>query len=174
MRLFFALRPPRVAAGQLAAIARTCAGQFGGQPSREETIHLTLAFLGDMTEAQISPLVENAQRLRLPPFDLDINCLGSWAHNRLLWAGCTALPPELQRLADSLHDLVREMDPGGKRRRFMPHLTLVRKLTVIGEELNMPKIEPIHWSCTGFVLVQSRLSAAPKFQAVSEFPLVVE
>jgi len=50
MRLFFALWPPTAAAEQLTDIANSISKQLGGKPTRQDTVHLTLAFLADVPE----------------------------------------------------------------------------------------------------------------------------
>lgn len=51
--IVFVLWPPMDAAEQLAAVARVTATRFGGKPTLVKTIHLTLAFLGDVPEARL-------------------------------------------------------------------------------------------------------------------------
>jgi 2'-5' RNA ligase len=41
-------------AGRLAAIAGEAAARFGGRATRRDTIHLTLAFLGDVPESRLA------------------------------------------------------------------------------------------------------------------------
>ena len=62
MRLFFALWPPLEVAEQLAGVARAVAQQFGGKPTRQETLHLTLAFLGEVPDDRMSLLMQTARR----------------------------------------------------------------------------------------------------------------
>ena len=52
MRLFFALWPPEDLSRALADGAEALARRFGGKPARRETIHLTLAFLGEVDAAR--------------------------------------------------------------------------------------------------------------------------
>jgi 2'-5' RNA ligase len=171
MRLFFALWPPHLAREQLAAIARTCAGQFGGQPTREDTIHLTLSFLGEVPEAHLPLLVQRARQVRQAPFDVSIDCLGYWARNRLLWAGCKSPAPELLFLNENLQKALGELAPAGDPHRFAPHLTLVRKLPVHRAVRQIPEIETIRWRCSGFALVLSRLGATGShYENVIEVP----
>ena len=83
MRLFFALWPPPDAAKKLDRIARSAAGQLGGQPTRRDTLHLTLALLGEIPENRTPQLIEAAQGGKAATFELNIDCLGYWHHNRL-------------------------------------------------------------------------------------------
>lgn len=48
MRLFFALWPSPDAAERLASIAAETAARAGGRPTRQETLHLTMALLAKL------------------------------------------------------------------------------------------------------------------------------
>lgn len=176
MRLFFTLWPSESARRQLGEVAVSCAGFVGGgQATRPETIHLTLAFLGEVPDAQLSSVIEAGRAIRLAPFGMRVDSLGCWRHNRLLWAGCASPPPLLSALADALRQnlLAAGVAFAEDKRRFMPHLTLVRKVPVAGGVEPLPAIEPISWQCSSFALVESRLtSTGSVYRTVAEFPLV--
>ena len=84
MRLFFALWPPAPVARSLANQADALAERSGGRATRRETIHLTLAFLGDVGEAQLPEVLETARAVAAAPFELKLDRLGFWRHNRLI------------------------------------------------------------------------------------------
>lgn len=173
-RVFFALWPDRELAGDLAATARECAGLVGGRPTRQETIHLTLVFVGEVAETCISNLLAVAQRVRGPHCRICLDRLGYWRHNRLLWAGGEA-PPGLNILVRRLR---RELDAAGIAyadggRAFVPHLTLVRK--VLPSEHQFPGFLPREWHVSRFVLVRSCLSPqGPDYQLLGEWPLIAD
>jgi 2'-5' RNA ligase len=175
MRLFFALWPPPAALDSFGRMARDCAGQFGGQPSRQESIHLTLAFLGQVSEAQLPLLIQKAQEIRHAAFALTIDRLRCWQHKHLLWAGCASPNPELLALFEMIQTLAGDLGITLDKRGFTPHLTLVRKLPTGAETLPVPEIHPIHWDCSEFVLVQSCVTASgPQYRSISVFPLAKE
>lgn len=173
-RVFFALWPPPALAGELAGIAVTAAGQFGGKPTRSDTIHLTLAFLGDVAEARLPLLCASASRVVARSFDLTVDRLGYWRHNHLLWAGCRAVPPALPALVDELSAVLDQaaFAIADRERRFAPHVTLLRKVPA-DDCQPLPAIDPLHWPCPSFVLVRSRRSSAGSaYQTLAEFPLL--
>jgi RNA 2',3'-cyclic 3'-phosphodiesterase len=56
--------------------------------------------------------------------------------------------------------------------RFIPHLTLVRKVPDRREPFDLWAIEPIAWHCGKFFLVRSRLtSIGSEYLAIAEFAL---
>lgn len=167
-RLFFALWPPAGLAEQLAGLARQLGG---GRATRADTIHLTLAFLGERAVADIAALTEAAAEVRAAAFELVLDRLGYWAHNRLAWAGC-APAPGLDRLVECLRERLAAagLAVDGENRPFFPHLTLVRRLAATPVLPALPQLDP--WPCRGFVLVRSRLAAAgPTYDILGQFPL---
>lgn len=175
MRLFFALWPTKETAERLIEIARAAAEQFGGKPTRQETIHLTLAFLGEVPDEQLPLLIQSATGVHAASFELEIDRLAYWRHNHLLWAGTTLPCAALSELALQLQTALAEAGfatDGGKR-SFSPHLSLVRKVPDISASLQLPTIEPLRWHCSSFALVRSRLSdTGPHYESIADFQLL--
>lgn len=175
-RLFFALWPTPVIADSLGETARQAAARFGGRPTRPETIHLTLAFLGDQPTSSLPGLVAAAASVRAAAFDLTMSHTGFWPRQRLIWAGVADSPP-----LSSLHaGLGEALAAAGYRlasepRPFRPHLTLVRRIRADGESASaadVPSIAPIAWPCRRFVLVQSTPGpSGSAYRVIEEFPL---
>lgn len=172
MRLFFALWPPEPVAQALAARAGALAHRFGGKVTRQETIHVTLAFLGEVDDAQLPAVIEAGRRVRAAPFELVVDRLGYWRHNRLVWAGCSAVAAQLQELAGALREQLRTAGiVCEESQRFLPHLTLVRKVRGVPSAAGLPAMEPLSWACGEFLLVRSLPSeAGSDYVAVAEFP----
>jgi 2'-5' RNA ligase len=174
MRIFFALWPSPQSARRLAMIAAETAARIGGRPMREETIHLTLAFLGEVPEERAPELLTIGESLRTPAFHLRIDRLDHWRHNRLIWAGCSEIPVQLEELASRLRSELAgagfPVDNG--KLTFTPHVTLMRKVPGFAAETRLPAIEPIKWTCPDFVLVCSHLSSdGPNYELLARFPL---
>jgi RNA 2',3'-cyclic 3'-phosphodiesterase len=171
-RVFFALWPPPEVARRLAGIAREQAARHGGKATRADTVHLTLAFIGDVAVSRLPDLVAAAERVKGSSFALALGTCGYWSHNRLAWAGCdevpTALAQLVRQLAQSLRHAGFRVDRASDD--FVPHLTLVRRQA---DASPAPPIEPaIAWSCDAFVLVRSRLSAVGScYEKLHSFPL---
>lgn len=130
MRLFIALNPPEDARERLAAevLAPLCKALPGVRWVRPETLHLTLAFLGECTDAQRRG-AEDAVRRVAPahaPLEVRFTHLGvfpSGARPRVVWAGLADPEP-----VGALHRaLMREgFSMEGAAPTYHPHLTLGR------------------------------------------------
>jgi 2'-5' RNA ligase len=176
-RVFFALWPFPEVADRLGNIAHDAALSFGGRATRRDTIHLTLAFLGNVAEARLPELSIAAASVGVEPFAINVDRLGFWLHNHLLWAGCQAPAAELDALSSQLRKALARAGfrVGGEGRDFAPHITLVRRVpeaTAPSDRRPLPSIEPFTWRNERFVLVRSTLSAlGSSYQIIDEFPL---
>lgn len=176
-RVFFALWPTPEVADRLGDIAEAAARSFGGRATRRDTIHLTLAFLGNVPEARLPELSKAAASVAVEPFAINVDQLGFWSHNHLLWAGCQAASPALEALSGQLRQALARAGfrVGGEGRDFVPHVTLVRRVpeaTAPSERRPLPSIEPFAWRNERFVLVGSTLSAlGSSYRIIDEFPL---
>ena len=173
MRLFFALWPPPGAIEQLARVAAASARKFGGRATRPETLHLTLAFLGEVRAERLPLLVATARTVKARRFALSVDTLDYWSDKRLLWAGCSAPAPALGELADALRDALSQAGYAyaGQNRGLTAHLTLVRKIPRSSEPIERVAIETIAWHCEGFALVCSRPSGDGSFYTtIADFP----
>lgn len=169
-RVFFALWPPPEVARQLSAVADSFAQCAGGRTTREATIHLTLAFIGDVPLERLADLEHAARNVRAESFDLTLDRFGLWQHNRIFWAGSSVVPPALVDLASALSAALQAagFEVADAHRNFTPHVTLVRKVKVLAAPL--PPDQALPWRSTKFVLVRSDLSASgASYQTLAEF-----
>jgi 2'-5' RNA ligase len=170
MRLFFALWLPEEPSRKLAAEARALARRFGGRAVRQETMHLTLAFLGEVADERLPAVIEAARLVRSEPFEWLVDRLGYWRRPRLIWAGGPPARP-LLALAAELRERLRAADAAcDESRPFAPHLTLARKVSAAASS-ELPAIAPLSWPCRSFALVRSRRTeAGADYFTVAEFP----
>jgi 2'-5' RNA ligase len=156
MRLFFASWPPPAVARALAGWAREAQRECGGRATREEAIHLTLAFLG-AADAQEALATGRAVRARATSLQIDVARF--WSHNRIVWAGPEQVPPELAELARAL----------GETREFAGHVTLLRKAHAPQQ---LPELPELEWPVTEFLLVNSNLGPeGPSYEVLERFAL---
>jgi RNA 2',3'-cyclic 3'-phosphodiesterase len=152
LRLFFALWPDHGVRAALAEASATIHRVSGGRVTRAESIHLTLAFLGDCDAARLGALKTAAARVRVRRFDLVLDERGFWNHNRIAWAGATETPEALAALVSELRTALAAAQFAFDPKPFVPHVTLVRK---VRPGFAMPALGPIRWPVGGFVLVRS-------------------
>jgi 2'-5' RNA ligase len=169
VRLFFALWPPRQAASALYEWAAQASRLSGGRVARRETIHLTLAFLGEVEEEKLPSVIRAGRGAGGQAHSLPIEQARHWSHNRIVWAGPNETPAALMALAGNLkRHLEREGLPL-ETRAFQAHITLVRKAR---EPRELPPLPAIEWPVGEFVLVRSALSReGSSYETIERFAL---
>lgn len=168
-RMFFALWPTAATARKLAGHARTLEAQAGGRVTRTDSIHLTLAFLGDIALDRLDTLLAPPADVTAPAFELYLDRLGLWRRNGIGWAAPSRIPEALVDLQMRLSAWLLAAGFRLEARPFVPHVTLIRKAPGMCPEMAIP---PIAWTVREFVLVRSRLSAAgSRYETLDRFAL---
>ncbi len=126
-RLFFALELPSAVQKQIVQWRATHFPEDAGRPVAADNLHLTLAFLGEVSAEKQRALAALAGRLRQPGFTLTLDDAGQWLRSRVVWLG-TRQPPRAP--AAARQHVARS---GGARsgcyqspQPFHPHITLWR------------------------------------------------
>lgn len=165
-RVFFALWPDDECAARLHGLAEESARRFGGRAMRRETLHLTLAFVGEVREEKIPELLQLGDAVSAETagavLDFSLNRLGVWPQKRILWAGSDDFPPQLEILAEKLLARLNERAFKLPLRPFTPHVTLLRKLGALPDSGVHDALQqtPQAWHASEFVLLRSQRSAA--------------
>ena len=166
-RLFFALWPTPQLAGQLHTVAVQSAASHGGRIMRVDTLHLTMAFLGDTPSSDVPALADiGADCARaVRPFDLTLDHLGYWPRKHIIWLGPEAVPQALTQLADALAD---RLGDALHDRRFNPHITLVRKAGGCAGGALLP----LCWRVDALCLVRSiTTQTGAQYATIARWPL---
>lgn len=164
-RCFFALWPSPVVAGWLFAQG----APVDGRRMRQETLHLTLAFLGNVPTVRIPELLRVAGELALPVADLEMDCLGYWARQHLCWVGPTQLPASFHAFVGDLHTALRANGFALEEREFAAHVTLLRNVR------EAPKVHPLEpplrWCVESWRLVGSLPDGnGRRYESLGEWP----
>ena len=155
-RLFFAIEPPAKVQRQ---IVRWRAEHFqpeAGRPVAAANLHLTLAFLGDVSADKQQALAKLAGRIVQPGFTLNLDDAGQWLRSRVVWLGTRQPPRGVLQLAKLLRAQAARSGCYQSPQPFHPHITLLRNTS------HAVAIPPpgFHWtfSVTEFVLYESVFS----------------
>ena len=123
MRLFIAIRPDRPVKKALLGVQDAWRRQgVRGNYTPPENLHLTLAFIGEYSDPDA--VLAAMEELRFSPIPLRLDRLG--AFDALWWAGF-AEGEELDTLVRQLRRALAEAAIPFDRKRFLPHITLLRK-----------------------------------------------
>lgn len=150
-RLFFALWPDDKTRTTIAKLVQRVIPHHHGNPIRTDSLHLTLAFLGNVNNAQRECVETVAESLSITPFSLCLEHLGVFSRAKVLWLGIEEQPDALTQLANDLAKGARNCGIKLDEKAFKPHVSLIRKVN----RLHELEVEPIYWNINRFCLVQS-------------------
>ena len=125
-RVFFAIEIPTKIQRQ---IVRWRADNFpddAGRPVAAANMHITLAFLGEISAEKQAALAAMAGRIRQPGFTLHLDDAGQWLRSRVVWLGTRQPPRGLLQLANLLRAQAACSGCYQSPQPFHPHLTLLR------------------------------------------------
>lgn len=167
--MFFALWPDDQALAVLDALAAQGAKRCGGRRVRRESLHLTLAFIGAVSQQQLDLLQQIAAEVVGDAYDLQLDRLGYWHRSRILWAGCSMPPPAHDRLVAALGESLAAAGFQLEMRPHLPHVTLVRQAHCRGQ---LALDQSVQWHIDGFYLVESSLQpAGALYRVLARWPL---
>lgn len=125
-RLFFALTLPDETQAEIVSWRALHFPLSAGRPVARSNLHLTLAFLGDISTAKQQALSQLAGRIQQPAFTLRLDDAGQWPGSGVIWTGPRQAPRGLLQLADILRAQAARSGCYQAPRPFHPHITLYR------------------------------------------------
>ncbi len=137
MRLFIAIRFDEEIINALTDL-QECLKDCGlrGKCSPPEKLHLTLAFIGEYGSPDA--VMDALTSVPFSSFPLRLDGLGNFGD--LYWAGI-ADNPQLFGYVKRLRRALADHEIPFDRKRFSPHITLIRKATFYGET-PLPDVQP--------------------------------
>ena len=177
MRTFVAVFPPQEVREALFRAARNLPASNDFRLIGQEKIHLTLRFLGDVTEDELDRVTQALERLsgRHRPFEVSTSGFGAFPSKRrarILWAGIEAGAGLLRTVAEDVEDLLEPVGFEREDRPYLPHLTLGRAK---GRQAKLedPNTPPpaLSFEVSGVELVQSMPNkAGVTYQILATYP----
>ena len=125
-RLFVALFPSEPARATLAALAE---GVARARWTPTEQFHLTLRFIGDVSEEDLQRVREALAAVRVDPFPLGVEGVGRFpprGQPGVVWAGVGTAHPFLLRLRQQVDDRLLASGVPFELTPFVPHFTIGR------------------------------------------------
>ncbi|MFH0979070.1 MAG: RNA 2',3'-cyclic phosphodiesterase [Candidatus Woesearchaeota archaeon] len=145
-----------------------------GRYSLPKSFHLTLKFLGEVPDSNISQIKDALSKVSFKPFSLRLNRLGvfpSLSYVRVLWVDVLPLE-EVSTLQRSIDAALRGWFAPDNR--FHPHITLARVKSIADkqkfDELLNNQVEVKTVVIESFNLIRSVLSSkGPSYELVDGF-----
>ncbi|NOZ69184.1 MAG: RNA 2',3'-cyclic phosphodiesterase [Deferribacteres bacterium] len=160
MRSFIAIElegPVRESLSQLQEELKSCGADV--RWVKPENIHLTLKFLGNISEETAGSIVSVLEKCctGVSAFDIEVSGVGVFPDTkspRVLWAGISG-DGTLRELQQKIEDGTASLGFKRENRKFVPHLTLGRFRSSGGKKILADKLEKHKDSSFGAVKVGS-------------------
>lgn len=155
MRLFIAVNLSEECKSYIADIASSLKRiSRKGRPVRKSNFHITLEFLGQMEKERTAGIVRAMETISSSPFTLSLS--GKTGYFKRRDGRTYFLSPErsedLEALQFSLHAALSERGFALEKRKFIPHITLMRDAYI---PQDIPSFESFDESVTSFALMRS-------------------
>ena len=148
-RVFFALWPDDATRAAISRATREAVRLSGGRPIAKERLHITVAFLGELTAAGLD-VARAVPPISVGAFELELDAVGVWPESKILWLAATALPDALVELEKRLWDSLLERGFRGEDREYRPHMTLARRARAVEAS-----VEAVRFPVRDLALVES-------------------
>lgn len=147
--------------------------EFLGKKTEKENLHLTLKFLGSVSDEVIVKINERLKDINFSRFDTTIDSLGFFSEKyiRIIWlhlTNCDELQKEIDIVLSGLFE---------KEKRFMSHLTIARVRQVKNkikflDSLKKIRFSEIKFRIDSFRLKESILSSEkPVYKTLAKYDL---
>lgn len=156
LRAFFALWPSAAIRDELFGWAESCQASSEGRLVRRENLHATLAFLGEIDRGRLRELASLAREVVGESFELVLDRVGYWPHNRIVYAAPASVPAPLSLLATVLALRLAEAGWRTEARAYFAHVTLLRAARRAPADV---RVAPLRWRVDDIALVHSTRSS---------------
>lgn len=171
-RLFLALWPDNDVRLQVHKLQQSLIydpGLATASPVDINNVHITLHFLGQVAEKDISMLMQAVSSVSENCFDIELDRLGYFSRPKILWLGATGQYDVLNQLYKATSRAIKKCIPGYRPRKYVLHATLFRKAVGLPQK---EVIEKIFWPANSFVLVESKTyPEGVQYRVLNEWPL---
>lgn len=148
-RVFFALWPDEATRAAISRATREAVRSSGGRPIAKERLHVTVAFLGELTAAGLDA-ARAVPPISVGAFELTLDAVGVWPESKILWLAPSAPPVALEELEAGLWHALVELGFRAEDRVYRPHVTLARRARPIESA-----VEAVRWPVRELALVES-------------------
>ncbi len=132
-RLFLGFAPTQPQREQLLQLQQSLVPRLNpdAKAVSASDLHLTLAFLGMVSESQLQPLMQLIDTLALPAFQQPLTAVDLWPKAQVCCLTDLDVNPALAKLAYQVQAVSRQLELHLSEHPFRPHISLFSKATSV-------------------------------------------
>lgn len=144
-----------------------------------ENLHLTLKFLGEISEQETEKIKEKLSEIKQKSFDVSLGKIGFFSPNfvKVLWIELLCKENEIQQLQGQIENKLEEIGFIKEKREFQSHITLARVKSLRDKQgfldfIEKTEVKKIDFRVKSFKLISSELTPeGPIYKTIQEFGL---
>ena len=175
-RAFIALDIGAEARKELSRLAGSIKGLCHGSYPSSDMYHMTVAFLGDITDVQADAMCRVLEDVaeKYKPLDLKLCRLGYFAQPEAATVFCsTERDNTLLSLAQDVYRAAWDVRIPFDDKPFRAHITLGRRVDLSTIRLNSIEVNHVPFTVRGLTLYKSTLRpSGPIYEALAEIPFI--
>lgn len=152
-RFFFALMPEQKTIDELNQVVRFIKPITKEKVVGNEKLHLTLRYMGPVTDEIIGSIIDSIERVQISSFTLRLVKFEYWEKAEVTVLVPDNIPNELTELFETLEQICVGNGLSNESRSFKPHVTVIKK-SLLHNSKNKPGM--IFWKINDFVLLHSQ------------------
>lgn len=175
IRTFIALNIPENIKDEVRKIQEELRKQdlFSGKLTEIENVHITLKFLGEISENKVEEVQAELRKIKFKPFEAFLTEAGVFSESfvRIIWLALG--PREVYELQKDVDKVLENIFPN--EHRFMSHITIARVKYVRNKDklinyLKNIKLPEIRGTISSFSLLKSTLTEqGPIYEVIEEY-----
>ena len=155
-------------------------GIVRGNFVEKENLHLTLKFLGELSEDQIDGVKKKLSEINFKKFDVKVGKVGVFPspdYVRVVWVDLVS--DKVKELADQVHEKLSGFETDKEKREFTNHVTIARINSISKSERNKEmfldklknmNFKKLKFDVDKFLLIKSELTPkGPMYKTLAEF-----
>lgn len=125
-----------------------------GRAVLPENFHITLLFLGNVSNQGVDNLRHGLSSLRVQPFTVQLDRFGYFDKTKIFWIGPTHVPTQMSDLFRHVRQHAQRCGVRHLTKKYTPHATLLRQCEGLSTQ---PIKRAIEWPIDEFHLIESRM-----------------
>lgn len=153
---------------------------FSGSITKKENLHLTLKFLGEISEEEVKNIEKILSEINLNKFQCELSNPSFFKNENFIKIIWIDLLSEGNKIENLQEEISKKLFTFSEKNKFVPHITTARVKIILDrkfkenliKEVNKMKFKDLKFEVDKFYLMKSQLfPSGPEYKMIKEFDL---